>query len=101
MEALLHRRSAGLWVALGNVARYFRGSSGCIQSPIQRILSHALDGSQRLNAFSLSSMRSSGSANVQRTFSSCCLAATFGGYSGPQFLKFSEQCPSSVDANFT
>ena len=57
----------------------FRGSSGCIQSPIQRILSHALDGSQRLNARVLSSMRSSGSAIVQQTSSSYCQAATFGG----------------------
>ena len=62
----------------------------------QRILSHALDGSQRLNGLALRSMRSSGSAIVQRTSSRYCQAATFHGSSGPQILKFSGQCPYSA-----
>ena len=70
MEALLHQRSVVSWVELGNVGsnnRLFRGSSGCIQGPIQRMPSRTLDGSQRLNAWASSSKRScGGSANAQR-----------------------------------
>ena len=87
MEALLHQRSVRLWVAPGNVGsrtRLSRGLSGCTPSQIQRILLHALDGSQRLCAWALSLMRSFGSANVQRSSSSFCHAATSGGSNEPQ-----------------
>ena len=67
---------------------------GCIQSPIQRMPSRALDGSQRLTAWALSSKRSSGSAGVQRASSSYCPAAAVGGFSGAQIL-------NSVDSALT
>ena len=87
MEALLHQRSVRMWVAPGNVGSRTRlpcGLSGVHtqSNPADSLTRPGWESAALRMALSL--MRSFVSANVQRTSSSFCQAATSGGSSEPQ-----------------